>query len=80
MSRIRTRMGDGYVTELTPEELRDDLIAGSADAAKRGKVAPLEENEIDWLADLFANPSRIMGVEPGHEVVLTKDGSVNTLY
>ena len=29
MSRIRTRMGDGYVTELTPQELRDDLVAGS---------------------------------------------------
>ena len=47
---------------------------------KRGKVPPLEEAEIDWLFDLFANPSRIIGVEPGHEVVLTKDGSVNTLY
>ena len=80
MTRIRTRMGDGYVTELTPQELRDDLVAGSADAVKRGKVPPLEENEIDWLVDLFTNKSRIMGVEPGHEVILTKDGSVNTLY
>ena len=80
MSMIRTRMGDGYVTELTPQQLRDDLEAGSADAVKRGKVPPLEENEIDWLVDLFTNPSRIMGVEAGHEVILTKDGSVNTLY
>ena len=80
MSTIRTRMGDGYVTELTPPQLRDDLEAGSADAARRGKVPPLEENEIDWLVDLFSCPSRIMGVEPGHEVILTKDGSVNTLY
>ena len=80
MSKIRTRMGDGYVAELTPEEVRGDLEAGCADAVKRGKVPPLEENEIDWLFDLFACPSRIMGVEPGHEVILTKDGSVNTLY
>jgi len=80
MSTIRTRMGDGYVVELTPEELRADLEAGCADAVKRGKVPPLEEAEFDWLCDLFAYKGRIVGVEPGHEVILTKDGSVNTLY
>ena len=80
MSTIRTRMGDGYVTELTPDELRADLEAGCADAVKRGKVPPLDANELEWMFDLFANTSRIMGVDPGHEVVLTKDGSVNTLY
>jgi dimethylamine---corrinoid protein Co-methyltransferase len=72
-------MGDGYVVELSPEELRQDLLAGAADAVKRGKVPPLEEAEIDYLFELFADPSRIVGVEPGHEVILTKDGSVNTL-
>jgi dimethylamine--corrinoid protein Co-methyltransferase len=72
-------MGDGYTVELTFDELRADLVAGSEDAAKRGKLPPLEESELDWLFELFANPSRIMGVERGHEVVLTKDGSVNTL-
>ena len=80
MTTIRTRMGDGYAVELAPGELRADLDAGTADAARRGKVPPLEEAELDHLYDLFANPSRIVGVEPGHEVVLTKDGSVNTLY
>jgi dimethylamine--corrinoid protein Co-methyltransferase len=79
MADIRTRMGDGYVAMLTPEELRADLEAGCAEAVKRAKVPPLEENEFDWLVDLFANPSRIMGVDPGREVILTKDGSVNTL-
>lgn len=80
MSTIRTRMGDGYAVELSAEEVKADLVAGSADAVKRGKVPPLEDAEVDWLFDLFAHPSRIMGVEPGHEVVLTKDGSVNSLY
>ena len=80
MGTIRTRMGDGYVVHLTPEELRADLEAGCAEAVKRAKVPPLEENEFEYLFDLFACPSRIMGVEPGHEVILTKDGSVNTLY
>jgi dimethylamine--corrinoid protein Co-methyltransferase len=80
MADIRTRMGDGYVAMLAPEELRADLEAGCAEAVKRAKVPPLEENEFDWLFDLFAHPSRIMGVDPGREVILTKDGSVNTLY
>ena len=79
MSTIRTRMGDGYVAHLTPDEVRADLEAGCADAVKRGKVPPLEENELEWMFDLFANPSRIMGVDAGREVILTKDGSVNSL-
>lgn len=79
MSTIRTRMGDGYVVELTPDELRADLEAGCADAVKRGKVPPLEEAEFDWLYELFAYKGRIVGVEAGHEVILTKDGSANTL-
>ena len=29
---------------------------------------------------MFACPSRIWGVERGHEAIVTKDGSVNTLY
>ena len=79
MGTIRTRMGDGYVVHLTPEELRADLEAGVAEAVKRAKVPELGQDELDYLYDLFACPSRIMGVEPGHEVILTKDGSVNTL-
>ncbi len=80
MSRIRTRMGDGYSVELSEDELRSDLIAGSEDAVRRGKVPALDESELDWLHDLFADNSRIMGVQQGHEVVLTKDGSGNSLY
>ena len=77
---ILTRMGDGYTVEMTPDELRADLVAGSEDAARRGKVPPLEEAELDWLQDLFTDTSRVVGVERGHEAILTKDGSVNTLY
>jgi len=40
MASIQTRMGDSYSVEMTPEEVREDLLAGSADAARRGKIAP----------------------------------------
>jgi len=77
---IRTRMGDGWDVEMTPDEVRKDIEEGSQDAARLGKVPALDENEVDWLFGLFANPSRVVGVERGHEVILTKDGSANTLY
>ena len=80
MATITTRMGDGYAVELTPDELRRELVEGSEAAAARAKIPALEANEIDYLHDLFAYPGRIAGVPPGHEVVLTKDGCANTLY
>ena len=39
----------------------------------------LEENEVDYLVDMFCCPSRVWGVERGHEAVMTKDGGTNTL-
>lgn len=80
MTTILTRMGDGYSVELTPDQLRRDVVEGSEDAARRARIPALEEHEIDYLVDLFAYPGRITGVERGHEVVLTKDGCANTLY
>jgi dimethylamine---corrinoid protein Co-methyltransferase len=80
MSTILTRMGDGYEVEMTPDEVRADLEAGSADAAKKGKIPALTEDDYQYLTEMFACPSRIWGVERGHEAIVTKDGSVNTLY
>ncbi len=80
MSTILTRMGDGYSVEMTPEALRADLVAGSEDAARKGKIPTLESAELDDLLEMFVSPSRIWGVERGCEAILTKDGSTNSLY
>ncbi len=64
---------------MTRDELRHDLEEGTEAAATKAKIPPLTENEIDYLDDMFACPSRIWGVERGHEVVMTKDGCVNAL-
>jgi dimethylamine--corrinoid protein Co-methyltransferase len=77
--KILTRMGDASNVELTPDELRNELETGSEAAAVKGKVPPLTENEFDYLADMFAAPTRIWGVQRGNEVVMTKDGCVNAL-
>ena len=78
-SHVITRMGDGSTVEMTRDELRQEFIEGSEFAAKKAKIPPLTENEIDYLVDMFAAPTRIWGVERGHEVVMTKDGCVNAL-
>jgi dimethylamine--corrinoid protein Co-methyltransferase len=80
MGSITTRMGDGYTVTLTTDEVRRDLSEGSEDAAWRGKITALDEREIDYLFDLFDSPRRIVGVQRGHEAILSKDGCGNTLY
>jgi len=77
--KILTRMGDGSNVELTRDELRAEFVQGSEAAAAKAKIPALDENEVDWLVDCFAAPTRVWGVERGHEVVMTKDGCVNAL-
>ena len=43
------------------------------------KIPVLEEREVEYLVDMFTCPSRIWGVTRGHEGILTKDGSTNTV-
>jgi len=79
VSTIVTRMGDAASVEMTPDELRRDVIEGSEAAAAKGKIPVLEEREVEYLVDMFTCPSRIWGVTRGHEGILTKDGSTNTV-
>ena len=80
MTVIRTRMGDGYAVSMTRDELHQDLRAGSEDAARRARIPVLDDADVERLAEIFSHRGRITGVDPGHEVVLTKDGCANTLY
>jgi dimethylamine--corrinoid protein Co-methyltransferase len=58
---------------MTSEEIMSDLEAGTADAADKGKIAPLSKDDLDILLDIFTNPTRFVSVEPGNEVVVTHD-------
>jgi dimethylamine--corrinoid protein Co-methyltransferase len=80
MATYVARMGDGHQVELSVDELRRDLVAGSEDAADRGQIPPLTEEEYERLFDLFANPARAVSVEPGNEVVLSQDGGDTKFY
>ena len=74
---LRTRMGDGSLVEMTRSEIRADVEAASETAARRAKVDPLGPEEVDHLVDIFASEARFTGVDIGHEVVLSFDGSGN---
>jgi len=73
MKKYLTRMGDGERIEMTADEMRRDMELGTQDAANRGKIAPLNQDDLDYLMDIFTNTNKIVSVEPGNEVPLTHD-------
>jgi dimethylamine---corrinoid protein Co-methyltransferase len=75
MGKILTRYGDGTTLELSEDELMEDLQLGSQDAAERAQVDPLNQSELEHLADIFKCPFRFLSIEPGNEVILTYDAA-----
>ena len=73
--QVLARRGDGSLYETTRSQIKADLEAGTQAAATRGKVPPLDPDELDHLLDIFASSARFTGVDIGDEVVLSKDGS-----
>jgi dimethylamine--corrinoid protein Co-methyltransferase len=72
-------MGDGFLTELTETELKRDIEEGTRDAAERVKIAPLSQDELNHLFEIYSTPSRSVGVEPGNEVIFTYDTTCNEM-
>ena len=68
-----TRMGDGSMIYLTEAEIREDISAGVADAAKRGKIPPLSEDEMDHIFDICTMPGGVVGVAIEDTIVSTSD-------
>jgi dimethylamine--corrinoid protein Co-methyltransferase len=75
MPEIITSRGDGQRVVLSEDELRKEIVAGSENAAKRGKIDGLTQAEINHLADIFRQPTKTVSVEPGWEVVVSDDGA-----
>jgi len=70
-------MGDGSLVETTRAQLRADVEDGTQQAARRAKVPPLEQGELDHLEDIFCSNARFTGVDLGDEVIMSYDGSGN---
>jgi dimethylamine--corrinoid protein Co-methyltransferase len=77
---IVTRMGDGERITMPAEEVRDDIQAGTAQAAKRGGIPELTKEDQKRLFDIIADPSRMVSVNPGEEVIVTDDGCSMSFY
>ncbi len=79
MTKIFSRMGDGYAIELTEAELMRDIEEGTRDASERARIPALSNDEIERLFEICKLREKITGVERGHEVVLTYDGGTNKI-
>ncbi len=75
MAKYATRMGDGFRVEMTEEEIRREIEAGTEDAARKGRIAPLGEEQRRYLLEIFQTPDRAVGVEQGNEVILSYDSA-----
>jgi dimethylamine--corrinoid protein Co-methyltransferase len=78
--KILTRMGDGERIRMTPSEIKEEIQDGTADASKRAKIPELTAEEQQQLYDIIADPSRIVSVKPGEEVIVTDDGCSMSFY
>ncbi len=77
---ILTRMGDGERITMPISEIKDEILAGTEDAAEKGRIPQLTDEELDKLYEILADPSRMVSVEPGQEVVVTDDGGTMSFY
>lgn len=81
MEKYFTRMGDGSGVYMTAEEIKAEIKAGVEDAAKRGRIPELTQDEMDYLFEIITMPGNIVGVKRGKEVVSTSDsGSCKITY
>lgn len=77
---IFTRMGDGERLRMPALEVKEDIESGTEDAARKGKIPSLKGEERGQLFDIMAEPSRVVSVLPGEEVIVTDDGCTMSFY
>ena len=73
-TRVPTRMGDGFMVEMTRSELRADIEAATQEAACKAKAPPLTAAEREHLLDIYASRAAFTAVDIGDQVVLSCDG------
>jgi len=79
MEKIVTRMGDGSRIEMSAAEIQEELETGARDAAERGSVPDVNDDEITYLLDLYRCKDRVVGVEQGKECCLTYDNMTSKI-
>ena len=62
MEDILTRMGDGQRITMSASQVKEDLLAGTQNAADTGRVPPLTSSELEELFDIVADSNRAVSV------------------
>jgi dimethylamine--corrinoid protein Co-methyltransferase len=78
--KLLVRMGDGERVTLSADRVKEDLLAGTRDAAQRAEIPELTPDELELMFDMFADPSRTVSVAPGEEVIVTDDAVCTLFY
>jgi dimethylamine--corrinoid protein Co-methyltransferase len=77
MADIASNMGDGSRFLTTRAGAMDDILAGAGDAVDCTGVPELSADEAERICDIICRRDRVVGVEPGMEVVMTEDFGAN---
>lgn len=79
MKKIVTRMGDGSLGELNLADLKRDIEEGTKEAADHAGIAPLAQDELDHLFEIYSasSPPGCVGMED--KVVFTYDTTCNEI-
>jgi dimethylamine--corrinoid protein Co-methyltransferase len=75
-----TRMGDGELVTTSSEEIKEDIMAATQEAAQRAEIPELTAGEIEQLLDIMTEQSRAVSVPSGQEVIVTDDGCSMSFY
>ncbi len=78
--KIKIRMGDGELISMAAAEVKEDILAGSQEAARNAGIPELAADERETLYEIIAEPSRAVSVMPGQEVIVTDDGCSMSFY
>jgi dimethylamine--corrinoid protein Co-methyltransferase len=78
--QILTRMGDGERLWMKASDVKADIADGTKDAADRGGIPAIGDAEKEQLFNIIAEPSRIVSVCPGEEVIVSDDGCTMSFY
>jgi dimethylamine--corrinoid protein Co-methyltransferase len=78
--KILTRMGDGELLAMSAEEIKEDIMVATQEAAQRAHVPELTTDEVEQLLGIMAEQSRAVSVAFGREVIVTDDGCSMSFY
>jgi dimethylamine--corrinoid protein Co-methyltransferase len=73
-------MGDGELVFMSAGEIKEDILAGTSDAACNANIPELTSDDQDRLFGILSEPTRTVSVVPGNEVIVTDDGCSMSFY